>query len=38
MGGFRLFFIDMPPGTGDAYLTVAEIKPDHVLLVTSKVI
>lgn len=28
--------IDMPPGTGDAYLTVAsEIKPDGVILVTS---
>jgi len=29
-------FIDMPPGTGDAYLTVAsEVKPDHSLLVTT---
>jgi Mrp family chromosome partitioning ATPase len=26
----------MPPGTGDAYLTVAsEVKPDHSLLVTT---
>jgi ATP-binding protein involved in chromosome partitioning len=29
-------FVDMPPGTGDAYLTVAsEVKPDHSLLVTT---
>ena len=36
-GDLDYLFIDMPPGTGDAYLTVAaEIKPDHVLLVTSQ--
>ena len=36
-GDLDYLLIDMPPGTGDAYLTVAaEIKPDHVLLVTSQ--
>ena len=31
-----ILFIDMPPGTGDAYLTVvSEIKPDHALLITT---
>ncbi len=36
-GDLDYLFIDMPPGTGDAYLTVAsEIKPDNVLLVTSQ--
>ncbi len=36
-GDLDYLFIDMPPGTGDAYLTVAsEIKPDYVLLVTSQ--
>ena len=36
-GDLDYLFIDMTPGTGDAYLTVAaEIKPDHVLLVTSQ--
>tara|TARA_B100001109_G_scaffold168716_1_gene137655 strand:+ start:3203 stop:3919 length:717 start_codon:yes stop_codon:yes gene_type:complete len=36
-GNLDYLFIDMPPGTGDAYLTVAsEIKPDNVLLVTSQ--
>ena len=35
-GDLDYLFIDMPPGTGDAYLTVAsEIKPDGVILVTS---
>ena len=35
-GDLDILFIDMPPGTGDAYLTVvSEIKPDHALLVTT---
>jgi len=36
-GNLDYLFIDMPPGTGDAYLTVAsEIKPDSIILVTSQ--
>ena len=35
-GDLDYLFVDMPPGTGDAYLTVAsDIKPDHVLLITT---
>jgi len=35
-GDLDYLLIDMPPGTGDAYLTVAsEIKPDGAILVTT---
>ena len=35
-GDLDFLFIDMPPGTGDAYLTIAsEIKPDKSILVTT---
>ena len=35
-GNLDYLFVDMPPGTGDAYLTVAaDIKPDYALLITS---
>ena len=35
-GELDILFIDMPPGTGDAYLTVvSEIKPDHALLINT---
>ena len=35
-GELDILFIDMPPGTGDACLTVvSEIKPDHALLITT---
>ena len=35
-GELDFLFIDMPPGTGDAYLTIAsEIKPDKSILVTT---
>lgn len=35
-GDLDILFIDMPPGTGDAYLTIAaEIKPDHSILVST---
>ena len=35
-GYLDYLFVDMPPGTGDAYLTVAsDIKPDHALLITT---
>ena len=35
-GDLDYLFIDMPPGTGDAYLTVAkDIKPNLAILVTS---
>ena len=31
-----ILFVDMPPGTGDAYLTVSsEIQPDHAILITT---
>ena len=36
-GDLDYLFIDMPPGTGDAYLTIAsDIKPDAVILVTTQ--
>lgn len=35
-GDLDILFIDMPPGTGDAYLTVtSEIKPDYSILVST---
>lgn len=35
-GDLDILFVDMPPGTGDAYLTVSsEIKPDHAILVST---
>ena len=35
-GNLDILFVDMPPGTGDAYLTIAsEIKPDHSILVST---
>ena len=35
-GYLDYLFVDMPPGTGDAYLTVAsDIKPDYALLITT---
>ena len=35
-GDLDILFVDMPPGTGDAYLTIAsEIKPDYSILVTT---
>jgi len=36
-GDLDFLFIDMPPGTGDAYITVAQdLKPDHAILVTTE--
>ena len=35
-GDLDYLFIDMPPGTGDPYLTInSEIKPDHSILITT---
>ena len=35
-GNLDYLFVDMPPGTGDAYLTVAsDIEPDYAILITS---
>jgi ATP-binding protein involved in chromosome partitioning len=35
-GNLDYLFIDMPPGTGDPYLTInSEIKPDHSILITT---
>ena len=35
-GDLDYLFIDMPPGTGDAYLTVAsEVSPDHSIVITT---
>ena len=35
-GDLDILFIDMPPGTGDAYLTItSEIKPDYSILVST---
>jgi len=36
-GDLDYLFIDMPPGTGDAYLTVAkDLKPDSAILVSTE--
>lgn len=35
-GDLDILFIDMPPGTGDAYLTIAkELKPDYSILIST---
>ena len=35
-GNLDYLFVDMPPGTGDAYLTVAaDIEPNYAILITS---